>query len=110
MRTSSSSAAPWIPIRMDYYADSTINGTNSTRGYTIQAVGGGNAIRQVYICGDLLRNASEIQFRWMGSARARGGREDEGDIWALSNVTAILVVANETLRIFEDSFGSGNLK
>ena len=111
MRTSSSSAAPWIPLRMDYYADSTIIGTNSTRGYTIQAVGGGgNAIRQVHICGDLLHNASKIQFRWMGSARARGGREDEGDIWALSSVTATLVVANETLRIFEDSFGSGNLK
>ena len=112
MRTSSSSAAPWIPIRMDYYADSTIIGTNSTRGYTIQAVGGGgNAIRQVHICGDLLHNASKIQFRWMGSARARGRRErDAGDIWALSSVNAILVVANETLRIFEDSFGSGNLK
>ena len=111
MRTSSSSAAPWIPIRMDYYADSTIIGTNSTRGYTIQAVGGGNAIRQVHICGDLLHNASEIQFRWMGSARARGGRGgDEGDIWAMSSVDATLVVANETLRIFEDSFGNEDLK
>ena len=108
MRTSSSSAAPWIPIRMDYYADSTIIGTNSTRGYTIQAVGGGNGIRQVYICGDLLRNASEIQFRWMGSARAM--QIDMGDIWALSSVNATLVVANEELRIFEDSFGNANLK
>ena len=108
MRTSSSSAAPWIPIRMDYYADSTIIGTTSTRGYTIQAVGGGNAIRQVHICGDLLHNASEIQFRWMGSARAMG--LDEGDIWALSSVNATLVVANEEVRIFEDSFGNANLK
>ena len=107
MRTSSSSAAPWIPIRMDYYDESTINGITSTRGYTIQAVGGGNFIRQVHICGDLLRNASGIQFRWMG---ARGGREDERDIWALGSVNATLVVANEELRTFEDSFGNGNLK
>ena len=108
MRTSSSSAAPWIPIRMDYYADSIIIGTNFTRGYTIQAVGGGNAIRQVHICGDLLHNANEIQFRWMGSARAIGN--DMGDVWALSSVNATLVVANEELRIFEDSFGTEDLK
>ena len=108
MRTSSSSAAPWIPLRMDYYADSTIIGTNSTRGYTIQAVGGGNAIRQVHICGDLLHNASEIQFRWMGSARAMDN--DFGDIWALSSVNATLVAANKTLRIFEDSFGNEDIK
>ena len=35
---------------------------------------------------------------------------DEGDIWALSSVNAILVVANETLRIFEDSLGNEDLK
>ena len=108
MRTSSSSAAPWIPIRMDYYANSDNIGTTSTRGYTVQTVSSGNAIRQVHICGDLLRNASEIQFRWMGSARAMG--MDKRDIWALSSVNATLVVAYEELRILEDSFGNEGLK
>lgn len=107
MRTSSSSAAPWIPLRIDYPDDSAT--TNIIRGYTVvQAVGSLNSVRQVHICGDLLHHASEIQFRWMGSATAKSS--DQRDIWALGSVTATLVASNKTLRIFEDSFGSEDLK
>ena len=104
MRTSSTSADPWIPVRLNYYS----RGRNNTRdknvrGYTVQAIHTEDALQHVSICGSasLLENATEIQFRWMGTVMTKRGR----DIWALSDVSATLFNDETRFEILEGSFG-----
>lgn len=122
VRTSSSSDFPWIPLRISYgIADSRkpskgSNGgsshTRTVRGYTVPTVGrrASRVSEHVAVCGDVLRDASEIQLRWMGTAELKGKERERSDIWALASVTATLFVGNQTEKIFEDSFGSNSLK
>lgn len=101
----------WIPLRITYGSESDA----LIRGFTVPAtsrgaVQSGMVTEHVYICGDLLRDPSEIQFRWMGTADLEMGNRERRDIWALGNVTVNLIVENETTEIFSDSFGTDNLK
>jgi hypothetical protein len=108
VRTSSSQAAPWIPLQLNYYSEMNSTSTKVIRGYPVPAIGSIGAVEHIHICGDLLRDASAIQFRWMGTSREEP-REDR-DVWALGNVGVTLVVANKTFRIIEESFGNDELK
>ena len=116
MRTSSSSDAPWIPLQLTY--DNTEDGGGPSdgiatiRGYNVTAHLSEDEIvtESVHICGDLLLDAQEVQFRWMGTSEVgRSGRESER-MWALANVTANLVTESESTQIFQDIFGSDTLK
>ena len=61
----------------------------------------------VHICGDLLCDLSEVQFRWLGSVNVS---QVKIDIWALANVSANLIIGNKSIEIFRDTFGSDTLK
>ena len=61
----------------------------------------------VHICGDLLCDISEVQFRWLGSVKVA---QVKTDMWALANVSANLVIGNNSIEIFRDTFGSDTLK
>lgn len=95
----------WIPLRITYGAE----GGTLVRGYTVQTTSRTSGLKvmvHVYICGDLLYNISEIQFRWMGTADLDSESKERDDVWALGNVTVNLIVENQTLKIFRDSFGT----
>ena len=61
----------------------------------------------VHICGDLLCDISEVQFRWLGSVNVS---QVKTDMWALANVSANLIIGNKSIEIFRDTFGSDTLK
>ena len=123
MRTSSSSDAPWIPLQLTY--DDTgdgggpSDGIATIRGYNVTAHLSGDEIvtESVHICGDLLHDVQEVQFRWMGTnyiehesivSRSRAVRKR---MWALANVTASLVIETDTTQmILNDTFGQDTLK
>lgn len=100
----------WIPLRLSYYnKGGDITSELTIRGYSLQAKGSASSMRQeqILICGDLLCT-NDVQFRWMGTSTTRGS--DRSDMWALSSVTATLILGNGRIRIFEDEFGSNYLK
>ena len=113
MRNSSSGSAPWIPLQMTYY----IPGINTIdtddmfciNGYTVPISGrtANTVTESVHICGDLLCDISEVQFRWLGSVKVK---EVKADMWALANVSANLIIGNKSIEIFRDTFGSDTLK
>ena len=117
MRTSSSSDAPWIPLQLTYDDDTGGGGGPSDgvaiiRGYNVTAHLSEDKIvtESVHICGDLLHDVQEVQFRWMKTSDVNiSGRMSEG-MWALAKVTAKLVIESETIQIFQDTFGSDTLK
>ena len=115
MRTSSSSDAPWIPLQLTY--DNTgdgggpSDGIATIRGYNVTAHLSEDKIvtESVHICGDLLHDVQEVQFRWMGTSKLDGGIV-RGKMWALAKVTANLINEYESIPIFQDTFGSDTLK
>ena len=115
MRTSSSSDAPWIPLRLTY--DNTSDdgeprdGIATIRGYNVTAHLSGNEIvtESVHICGDLLHDVQEVQFRWMETSNL-DNLIVRRKMWALAKVTANLVIESESIQIFQDTFGSDTLK
>ena len=111
MRTSSSSDAPWIPLHLTYDSDSNKK-IATIRGYDVAAHKSGNEIvtESVHICGDLLHDVQEVQFRWMGTNHIGGSGRVRQRMWALANVTASLVIENETIKILDDTFGQNALK
>ena len=116
MRTSSSSDAPWIPLQLTY--DDTgggggpRDGIATIRGYNVTAHLSGDEIvtESVHICGDLLHDVQEVQFRWMGTNYIGVSGRVRQRMWALANVTAILVIESETIQILNDTFGQNTLK
>ena len=114
MRTSSSSDAPWIPLQLTY--DDTgggggpSDGITTIRGYNVTAHLSEDKIvtESVHICGDLLHDVQEVQFRWMGTNDI--GVRVRQKMWALANVIAILVIESETIQILNDTFGQNKLK
>ena len=120
MRTSSSSDAPWIPLQLTYQPHNNgsdggpSDGIATIRGYDINVTAHlsdsdeENIIvtESVHICGDLLHDVQEVQFRWMATSEV-GNRNR---MWALANVTANLVIQSENTQIFQDTFGSDTLK
>lgn len=116
MRNSSSGSAPWIPLQQTYYisgsgsaSGSDTNGMSSINGYSVSYSGrtSKTVTESVHICGDLLCDISEVQFRWLGSVEVSGVKTD---VWALANVTANLIIGNKSMEIFRDTFGSDTLK
>ena len=107
----SSGSAPWIPLQLTYYRSTgnNINGTFSTNGYTLPSSGrtANTVTESVHICGDLLCDISEVQFRWLGSVNVSRVKTD---MWALANVSANLIIGNKSIEIFRDTFGSDTLK
>ena len=113
VRTSSLSDAPWIPLQLHYYTTGgDVDSTSSIRGYSVPTSGRTADIvtGSVDICGDLLQDANEVQFRWMGTGILDNNMPVRSDMWALANVAANLVVGNESIEIFQDTFGSDTLK
>ena len=116
MRTSSSSDAPWIPLQLTY--DDTgdgggpSDGIATIRGYNVTAHLSKDEIvtESVHICGDLLHDVQEVQFRWMATSEFEVDRRVSERMWALANVTASLINENESIPIFQDTFGSDTLK
>ena len=120
MRTRSSSDVPWIPLHLTYQPHNNgsdggpSDGIATIRGYDINVIAHlsdpdeENIIvtESVHICGDLLHDVQEVQFRWMSTSEV-GNRNR---MWALANVTANLVIQTETTQIFQDTFGSDTLK
>ena len=114
MRTSSSSDAPWIPLQLTY--DDTggdggpSDGIAIIRGYNVTAHLSDDEIvtESVHICGVLLQDVQEVQFRWMGTSEVDGRVSER--MWALANVTASFINENESIPIFQDTFGSDTLK
>ena len=100
---------PWIPLQLSYH-DTSIPPTRVVRGYNVStSITSSTSVVQhtVYICGDILRT-SQVQFRWMGTAELEQviNRRPRNDIWALANVDATLIDANnETTSLFSDGFG-----
>ena len=123
MRTSSSSDAPWIPLMLTYqpFNDGSDGGPSdgiaTIRGYNVTThftdVNDEDVIvtESVHICGDLLHDVQEVQFRWMSTSEVvnRNGNVRKR-LWALANVTANLVNEGENIQIFQDTFGSDTLK
>ena len=113
MRNSSSGSAPWIPLHTTYHiSNSNNNDTDSTsriNGYTVPISGrtANTVTESVHICGDLLCDISEVQFRWLGSVNVS---QVKTDMWALANVSANLIIGNKSIEIFRDTFGSDTLK
>lgn len=112
----SSVDATWAPLQLHYFASLGQANNTSTeviRGHPVSVTGStlSSVTKQVFVCGELLVGAMDVQFRWMSSAYFG---DDEGeanhDLWAMSNVTANLVTQNDTVSLFEDSFGSDVLK
>lgn len=99
----------WIPL-MTYGAKED---TAVIRGYTVQTTSTSlesRIMEHVHICGDLLRDASGIRFRWMGTPNLEAGQRERNGIWALANASANLIMENQTFRLFTDSFSSDDLK
>ena len=113
MRNSSSGSAPWIPLQRTYRISNSSNkNTDDTfliNGYTVPVSGrkANTVTESVYICGDLLCDISEVQFRWLGSVNVK---ELKTEMWALANVSANLIIGNKSIEIFRDTFGSDTLK
>ena len=123
MRTSSSSSsdAPWIPLQLTYQPHKNgsdggpSDGIATIRGYNINVTAhlsdndeeNIKVTESVHICGDLLHDVQEVQFRWMGTVKDVNLRKR---MWALANVTANLVIESENTQIFQDTFGSDTLK
>ena len=118
MRTSSSSDAPWIPLQLTYDDTSDDGGPSdgiaTIRGYNVTAhLSSEDKIvtESVHICGDLLHDVQEVQFRWMGTNRVGDGGRVRRRMWALANVTASLVIESEAIQILlNDTFGQNTLK
>ena len=123
MRTSSSSDAPWIPLLLTYQpskngSDGGPNdGIATIRGYNVTAhfadVDDENVIvtESVHICGDMLHDVHEVQFRWMSTSEVVNSNLNvRKRIWALAYVTANLINESENTQIFQDTFGSDTLK
>ena len=116
MRTSSSSDAPWIPLRLTYDNTSDDGGPSDgiaiIRGYNVTADLSEDKIvtESVHICGDLLHDVQEVQFRWMATSEVNSNGTVRKRMWALANVTANLVIESERTQIFQDTFGSDTLK
>ena len=113
VRTSSLSDAPWIPLQLHYYTTGgDVDSTSSIRGYSVPTSGrtADTVTGSVDICGDLLQDANEVQFRWMGTSFLDNNAAIRSDMWALANVAANLVIGDESVEIFRDNFGSDNLK
>ena len=114
VRTSSLSDAPWIPLQLHYYTTGgDVDSTSSIRGYSVPTSGrtADTVTGSVDICGDLLQDANEVQFRWMGTAILDNIMPVRSDMWALANVAANLIVGNGRIyEIFGDTFGSDTLK
>ena len=113
MRNNLSGSAPWIPLLTTFHiSNSNINDTDDTfliNGYTVPISGrtANTVTESVHICGDLLCDISEVQFRWLGSVSVS---QVKIDIWALANVSANLIIGNKSIEIFRDTFGSDTLK
>ena len=117
MRTSSSSSSdvPWIPFWLTYHETGhgePKNGMATIRGYNVTAHRSEDEIvtESVHICGDLLHDVQEVQFRWMGTNHVGKSGTVRKRMWALANVTASLVIENETIQILNDTFGQITLK
>ena len=128
MRISSSSDAPWIPLQLtyqptenngDYIDGGPSDGIATIRGYDINVnahftdVDDENIIvtESVHICGDLLHDVQEVQFRWMSTSEVvNSNGAVRKRMWALANVTANLVIQSESTQMFQDIFGSDTLK
>ena len=115
MRTSSSSDAPWIPLWLTYHKSGhgePKNGMATIRGYNVTAHLSKEKIvtESVHICGNLLHDVQEVQFRWMATNDIGGSRKVRKRMWALANVSASLVIENETIKILDDTFGQNTLK
>ena len=120
MRTSSSSDAPWIPLQLTYQPHNNgsdggpSDGIATIRGYNINVTAhlsdsdedNIKVTESVHICGDMLHDVQEVQFRWMSTSEV----VNRSRIWALANVTANLVIQSESTQIFQDTFGSDTLK
>ena len=114
MRTNLSSNAPWIPLQLTTNAHFIASDVIATiRGYNVNIHQSGDKIvtESVHICGDLLHDVQEVQFRWMATSKVDYGIV-RNEMWALANVTANLVVESESIQIilFQDTFGSDTLK
>ena len=113
MRNSSSGSAPWIPLQRTYHISNSNNDdTDHTfiiNGYTVPVSGrtANTVTGSVHICGDLLCDITEVQFRWLGSVNVS---QVKTDMWALANVSANLIIGNKSIAIFRDTFGSDTLK
>ena len=113
MRNKSSGSAPWIPLQLTHHIlnDSVIDrkGTFTINGYNFTTSGrtANTTTESVHICGDLLCDISEVQFRWLGSVKVA---QVKTDMWALANVSANLIIGNKSIEIFRDTFGSDTLK
>ena len=116
MRTSSSSDAPWIPLQLTYGntggGGRPSDGIATIRGYNVTAHLSEDEIvtESVHICGDLLHDVQEVQFRWMGTSEVDGNGRVRERMWALANVTATLTNEHESIQIINDTFRKNSLE
>ena len=107
--------APWIPLQLNNYGitNNTSSSSATVRGYNVPIHLSDDKIvtESVHICGNLLHDVQEVQFRWMATSTYAVDNETvRSEMWALANVTANLVIESETIQIFQDTFGSDTLK
>ena len=102
----------WIPLRISCYGICGSGTTSITvRGYNVSvSTTTSPETEEVFICGDLLEHAEDIQFRWMGTTSNTQAAAARLDIWALSEVTAMLIRDNQMSILFEERFGTVVLK
>ena len=80
----------WIPLRMTFHNDTANSSTQlAVRGYSVPAFGRTEAIatEHVSICGERLRDANTVQFRWLQTANLESERQ-RSDLWALNLLSA----------------------
>ena len=102
---------PWIPLQVNIYSITDVIPIVTVRGYNVPIDLSEDKIvtESVHICGDLLHDVQEVQFRWMATSKP-GSVIVRSEMWALANVTANLVIESESIPIFQDTFGSDTLK
>ena len=106
---------PWVPFsRTCYLCDSDNMGTDKRpiRGYNIPTFSATQlaADHLFTICGDLLADVEEVQFRWKGVATP--GDLALHSVWAVSYVVAeyFSLGAETSTVLFEDVFNNAELK
>ena len=106
--------ASWIPLQLNTYGITIdVSSGIAIRGYNVSIHLSEDKIvtESVHICGDLLHDVQEVQFRWMATSTYTADNGNvRSEMWALANVTANLVIESEIIQIFQDTFGSDTLK
>ncbi len=95
----------WIPLRISFRTDTEDTITEvDYGGYTVPAFGRRAAVvtENVSICGEMLCNATEIQFRWQQITYVEGSEFRRTDLWSVDILKADLITKNGSTDLIQE--------